>query len=80
MGDQASFLRIQIWRYGEQTVKISVPLAQETLRHLPDVARDPMRDKGVDIEQLLQAVLQNPKPGKPVEFQDADGRVEIALE
>jgi len=81
-GGQASFLRIQVWQHGEQQVNISVPLAlaQEALRHLPDAARDHMKDKGVDIEQLLKAVAQNLKPGKLVEIQDANGRVEIALE
>jgi hypothetical protein len=39
-----------------------------------------MRDKGVDVEQLLKAVLKNPRLGKLVEIQDADSRVEIAIE
>jgi hypothetical protein len=81
-GSQASVLRIQVWQHGEQQVKISVPLAlaQEALRHLPDAARDQMRDQGVDIEQLLQAVAKNPKLGKLLEIQNADGRVEIGIE
>ncbi len=81
-GGQASVLRIQVWQHGEQTVKISVPLAlaQEALRNLPAAARDLMRDQGVDIEQLLQAVAKNPKLGKLVEIQNADGRVEIGIE
>ena len=81
-GSQASVLRIQVWQHGEQQVKISVPLAlaEEALRNLPDAARDQMRDKGVDIAQLLQAVAKNPKLGKLVEIQDGDSRVEIAIE
>jgi hypothetical protein len=79
---EASVLRIQVWQEGEQTVKISVPLvaAQDSLPQLPDSARDHMRDKGVDLEQLLRAVFQNPKLGKLVEIQDAHSRVEIAIE
>jgi hypothetical protein len=81
-GGQTGMLRIQVWQEGEQTVKISVPLvaAQDSLPQLPDSARDHMRDKGVDVEQLLKAVLQNPKLGKLVEIQDAHSRVEIAIE
>jgi Putative adhesin len=79
---QASVLRIQVWQHGEQQVRISVPLAlaQGALRNLPDAARDHMRDQGVDIEALLQAIAQNPKLGKLVEIQNADGRVEIVIE
>ena len=81
-GGQSSVLRIQVWQEGEQTVKISVPLAaaQDALYQLPDSARDHMRDKGVDVEQLLEAVLKHPKLGKLVEIQDAHSRVEIAIE
>jgi hypothetical protein len=37
---QTGVLRIQVWQDGEQTVKISVPLAaaQDTLYQLPDSA------------------------------------------
>jgi hypothetical protein len=81
-GGQASALRIQVWQHGEQQVKISVPLAlaQEALRNLPTAARDQMRDQGVDIEQLLEAIAKTPKLGKLVEIQNADGRVEIGIE
>jgi hypothetical protein len=81
-GGQASVLRIQVWQEGEPTVQISVPLvaAQDALPQLPDSARDHMRDKGVDVEQLLKAVLKNPKFGKLLEIQDAHSRVEIAIE
>jgi hypothetical protein len=74
-GGQARVLRIQVWQHGEQQVKISVPLAlaQGALRNLPDAARDHMRDQGVDIEELLEAIAQNPKLGKLVEIQSADG-------
>jgi Putative adhesin len=79
---QTSVLRIQVWQEGEQTVNISVPLAvaQDTLHQLPNSAWDHMKEKGVDIEQLLKAVLKHPKLGKLVEIQDADSRVEIASE
>jgi hypothetical protein len=75
-------LRIQVWEEGEQTVKISIPLAaaQDALYQLPDSARDQMKAKGMDIEQLLKAVLRYPKLGKQVEIQDAGSRVEIAIE
>jgi hypothetical protein len=39
-----------------------------------------MSDKGVDVEQLLKAILKHPKLGKLVEIQDAHSRVEIAIE
>jgi hypothetical protein len=81
-GGQASVLRIQVWQEGEQTVQISVPLvaAQDALPQLPDSARDHIREKGVDVEQLLKGVLKHPKLGKLVEIQDAHSRVEIAIE
>lgn len=81
-GGQTSVLRIQVWQDGEQTVKISVPLAvaQDALYQLPDSAREHMQGKGVDIEQVLKAVLKHPKSGKLVEIQDADSGVEIAIE
>jgi hypothetical protein len=59
---------------------VPLALAQETLRTSPMQPPDPIRDKGVDSAQLLPAVLQNPKPGKLVESQGEDSRVEIALE
>jgi hypothetical protein len=79
---QTSVLRIEVWQEGEQTVKISVPLAvaQDALPQLPNSARDHMKEKGVDVEQLLKAVLKHPKLGKLVEIQDADSRVDIAVE
>jgi Putative adhesin len=79
---QTGVLRIQVWQEGEQTVKISVPLAaaQDALYRLPDSARDQMKAKGVDVEQLLKAVLRHPKLGKLVEIQDAGSRVEVAIE
>jgi hypothetical protein len=81
-GGQESVLRIQVWQEGEQTVQISMPLAaaQDALPPLPDSAWDQMKEKGVDLEQLLKAILQNPKLGKLVEIQDAHSRVEIAIE
>jgi Putative adhesin len=81
-GGQTGVLRIQIWQEGEQKVQISVPLAvaQGALHQLPDSARDHMKEKGVDVEQLLKAVLKHPKLGKLVEIQDAHSRVEIAIE
>ena len=39
-----------------------------------------MKGKGVDIEQVLKAVLKHPKSGKLVEIQDVDSGVEIAIE
>jgi hypothetical protein len=78
---RANFLRIQVWEDGEQKVKITVPLslARETLRSLPEEARDEMNEKGIDIDRLLSDIITNPKPGKLVEIQDDDKRVEIEL-
>jgi hypothetical protein len=75
-------LRVQVWQEGEPTVTISVPLvpAQDALHQLPDSARDKMKEKGVDIEQLLKAVLTHPTLGKLVEIRDADSRLEIPNE
>jgi hypothetical protein len=39
-----------------------------------------MKEKGVDVEQLLKAVLTHPTLGNLVEIRDAHSRVEIAIE
>jgi hypothetical protein len=77
-----TLLRIQVWEKGQKQISISVPLstAQEILRALPDPARELMGEKGVDVERLIRAVLSHPKPGKLIEVQDEDRRVEIAVE
>ncbi|MBI2951073.1 DUF4097 family beta strand repeat protein, partial [bacterium] len=75
-------LRVRVWEEGEKNINISVPLstAQEILRALPDPARELMGEKGVDVERLIRAILSHPKPGKLIEIQDEDSRVEIEIE
>ncbi|OGG43223.1 MAG: hypothetical protein A3F84_21545 [Candidatus Handelsmanbacteria bacterium RIFCSPLOWO2_12_FULL_64_10] len=75
-------LRVQVWEEGNKKISISVPLstAHEILRALPVPARELMGEKGVDVERLIKAILSHPKPGKLIEVQDEDSRVEIAIE
>jgi hypothetical protein len=82
LGQQAGVLRILVWQEGKPTVKISAPLAgaQEGLSQLPDSARDRTKEKGVDVEQLLQAVLKRPQLRRLVEIQEAHSQVEITIE
>lgn len=79
--ESAAILKVQVWESGNQKVLISVPisLAEQTLRSLPEEARDEIRDKGIDIDSLLSDILKNPRPGRLVEIQDEDRRVIIDL-
>ena len=81
-GGQTSVLRIQVWQDGEANGhdQRSPAVAQDAVYQLPDSAREHMQGKGVDIEQVLKAVLKHPKIRKLVEIQDADSGVEIAIE
>ncbi len=81
-GEKAEFLRILVCENGQEKVKVNVPLAlaRIAMRAIPNSARQQINAQGLDIDQLLNGVVDNLKPGKLVEVQDGSDHVEIFLE
>ena len=81
-GDKARFVRVRIWDDGGEKVKVNVPLAlaRTVFRAIPPSARQQIDLHGVDLEQLLNGVMDNLKPGKLVEIQDGGKGVEVVIE
>jgi hypothetical protein len=81
-GEKAEFLRILVCENGQEKVKVNVPLAlaRVAMRAIPNSARQQINAQGLDIDQLLNGVVDNLKPGKLVEVQDGSDHVEIYLE
>ena len=81
-GEKAEFLRVLVCENGQEKVKVNVPLAlaRIALKAIPNSARQQMNAQGVDIDQLLNGVMSNLRPGKLVEVQDGSNRVEVFIE
>ncbi len=82
VGEKAEFLRVLVCENGQEKVKVNVPLAlaRIALQAIPNSARQQMNAQGVDINQLLNGVMNNLRPGKLVEVQDGNNRVEVFIE
>lgn len=81
-GEKAEFLRVLVCENGQEKVKVNVPLAlaRIALKAIPNSARQQINAQGVDIDQLLSGIVDNLRPGKLVEVQDGDDRVEVYIE
>lgn len=81
-GEKAEFLRVLVCENGQEKVKVNVPLAlaRIALKAIPNSARQQINAQGVDIDQLLNGVMNNLKPGRIVEVQDGNSRVEVFIE
>ncbi|MCK8823803.1 SHOCT-like domain-containing protein [Fuchsiella alkaliacetigena] len=79
---EAKHLRIKVDEEGENKVNINIPLsiAKVVMNFISDSVKKKLREKNIDLDEVIQQIENAETTQKIVEVQDDGDKVEIYLE